>query len=103
MRIDQALHWLCLVKSRSLAARACREGRVLIDDEPVRPAREARAGEQIRLLDPSRTRGKRITLREVPTSQVSRKQAGDYYHVDQVEKLDEVNLTWNEVLGAEDE
>lgn len=96
MRIDQALHWLCLIKSRSLAARACREGRVLIGGAPVRPSRDARAGEQIRLLDPSRTRLKRITLREVPAGQVSRKQAGDYYQIDGIEALDEVDLTWRE-------
>lgn len=103
MRIDQALHWLCLVKSRSLAARACREGRVLVDGHPVRASREARCGEEIVLQNPARVKAQVIELSAVPARQINRKDAGDYYTVIRVEELDRQDLNWNRSDGTEDE
>jgi ribosomal 50S subunit-recycling heat shock protein len=103
VRIDQALHWLCLVKSRSMAMRACREGRVLIDGQAVRPSRDARAGEGLILLDPARVQARHITLLEVPTRQCSRKEAGRRYRLDRIEALDDVASSWGVPPEAEDE
>jgi ribosome-associated heat shock protein Hsp15 len=46
-RIDKWLWAMRLFKTRTLAAAACRDGRVLIAGQRVKPAREARLGEII--------------------------------------------------------
>ena len=81
MRVDQVLHWLCLVKSRSQATRACREGRVLVAGERVRPSREIRAGDEITLRGLISDRIRLIRIEEVPVRQQSRKEAGEFYAV----------------------
>lgn len=102
MRIDQVLHWLCLVKSRSLAGRACREGRVLLDGQPVRPSHAVHSGDRLVLLNPTRTQATHVRLREVPERQCSRKDAGAFYHTDRVETLDGHDLTWHVTPENED-
>ena len=79
VRIDQLLHWLCLTPSRSLAGRACREGRVLVNGAVVRPSREVRPGDRIGLHDPLRTTLRELELLELPARQASRKDASIYY------------------------
>jgi ribosome-associated heat shock protein Hsp15 len=46
-RIDKWLWAMRLFKTRTLAAAACRDGRVLIAGQRAKPAREARVGEII--------------------------------------------------------
>lgn len=82
MRIDQVLHWLCLLKSRSMAARACQEGRVLLNGGAARPAREVKAGDRITLMNPARDRGRILRILSVPQRQASRKEAPAYYEVE---------------------
>ena len=50
MRMDKWLWAVRLYKTRSLAAAACTNGRVLVDDVPVKPARTVRVGELIRAV-----------------------------------------------------
>lgn len=78
VRVDQALHWLCLIRSRSLAARACREGRVLVNGAPVRPSREVRAGDRIQLRDLLEERSRELELLEEPLRQISRRESAEY-------------------------
>ncbi len=79
MRVDQVLHWLCLVKSRSQATRGCREGRILVGGQRVRPSREIRAQEEIALRGLVGDRVRVIRIERVPDRQQSRKDAPDFY------------------------
>ncbi len=81
VRIDQLLHWLCLAKSRSLAARGCRQQRVLVNGEPARPARAVRAGDELTLVSTSGRQRRRLRIRDLPACAISRKQAREHYEV----------------------
>src|ERR1700761_7601079 len=48
MRADLYLHYVRIFKSRSVAAQACTRGNVRISGQPLKPARELKAGD---LLD----------------------------------------------------
>lgn len=76
------IHWLCLLKSRSMAARACQEGRVLLNGGAVRPAREVRAGDRVTLLNPARDSGRVLRILAVPIRQASRKEAPEHYEIE---------------------
>ncbi len=47
MRVDKYLWAIRVFKTRTLATAACKEGRIIIDDESVKPSREIKAGEEI--------------------------------------------------------
>ncbi len=47
MRIDKYLWCIRVYKTRSLATEACRENRVVVDEAPVKPAREIKKNEEI--------------------------------------------------------
>lgn len=47
MRVDKYLWAIRVFKTRTLATAACKEGRITIEDEQVKPAREVKPGEEI--------------------------------------------------------
>lgn len=49
MRIDKFLWCIRVYKTRTLATDACKENRVIIQDGAVKPAREVKVGEVIRI------------------------------------------------------
>ncbi len=49
VRIDKWLWAVRLFKTRSLATEACRAGRVIMDDVPVKPSRSVKEGDTINL------------------------------------------------------
>ena len=49
MRIDKFLWAVRLFKTRSLAASRVKEGKVLLDGEEVKPSRELKGGEVVRI------------------------------------------------------
>jgi len=49
VRIDKWLWAARFFKTRSLAARACELGRVQVDQQPVKPAREVHVGDLVRI------------------------------------------------------
>ena len=75
------LHWLCLEKSRSLATRACREGRVQLNGHAVKPSHEARVGDRITFREETPQRTIELELTDLPRGQVSRPEAHAYYRV----------------------
>jgi ribosomal 50S subunit-recycling heat shock protein len=79
VRIDRVLHWLCLQKSRSLAARECRASRILLNGESTRPSRDVHPGDRITILDCLSDREEIVRILEVPQNQLSRKDARTYY------------------------
>ncbi len=47
MRVDKFLWAVRVFKTRSMASQHCREGKVFIEDNAVKPAREVKAGEVV--------------------------------------------------------
>ena len=52
VRIDKFLWAVRLFKTRSVAAEACKKGRVTLDDQPVKSSRLIRRGDQISIKVP---------------------------------------------------
>jgi ribosome-associated heat shock protein Hsp15 len=51
VRIDKWLWAARFFKTRALAARACQLGRILANGQPVKPARDIRVGEMLRVTN----------------------------------------------------
>lgn len=65
VRIDKWLWAVRLYKTRSKATEACRKGRIVIGDLPVKPSREIHPGDVIQVKKPPVTRSfKVLTLAE---------------------------------------
>ncbi len=65
------------MKTRSQAERACREGRVWLNDRPARPSHEVRAGDRIRFQDELGRHVDEVVVLAVPAGSVSRQEARD--------------------------
>lgn len=89
MRIDSLLHALCLFKTRSQANRACTEGRVWLNDAPVRPSRTVRAGDRIRWRDPLGRIEQEVEVLEVPSGRVPRAAAREMVRIIARRRLDD--------------
>lgn len=78
MRIDLALKYLCLVKSRSIAKHLCEQGRVLVGGATARSSTTVRMGDRVTVHFAHHT----LTFRldEVPRKQLSKSDAPAYYH-----------------------
>lgn len=76
VRIDKWLWCVRLCKTRAAATAACRAGSVLINDAPVKPARELKVGEIVTVRQGLITR----TLRFVaaPVSRVAAKKVPEF-------------------------
>jgi ribosome-associated heat shock protein Hsp15 len=73
VRLDKWLWAVRAFKTRSLAAEACRRGRVTVDGQPAKPSREVRinnviviAGEMPRLLKVLQPLNTRVGAQKVP-------------------------------------
>lgn len=66
MRLDLFLKASRLVKRRTVAQELCEAGRVLVNGQPAKPAKEVRAGDRLTLTYPSRTVG--LEVLAVPAS-----------------------------------
>ncbi|MBS1261551.1 MAG: hypothetical protein MAG453_00876 [Calditrichaeota bacterium] len=73
LRLDHYLFRARLFKSRSQATSACREGRVLINDQPAKAAADVRAGDLIKI----RRKGLywHVRVLELPGRNVAKRQA----------------------------
>ena len=49
VRIDKYLWAVRVYKTRALAAEACKKGRVMVDEIPVKPSRSIKAGEVVQV------------------------------------------------------
>ena len=77
MRIDLALKYLCLVKSRSSVKHLCDDGALRVNDHPVKPSSTLRVGDTISIRFPHRTMI--IQLLSVPERQLSKSGSLAYY------------------------
>jgi ribosome-associated heat shock protein Hsp15 len=79
LRLDVALHRLCLTRSRSEAKTACSAGAVTLDGRPARPSDELSPGRRIAIRYPSRLL--EVELLAIPGKSVSKAQARTLYRV----------------------
>lgn len=52
VRIDKWLWAVRIFKTRTIASEACKKGRVLLDDTPIKPSRNIRVGEVVQVRKP---------------------------------------------------
>ncbi len=76
-RIDKWLWSVRLFKTRALAVTACRAESVLVNEQPIKPARELHADEIISVRQGAITR--RVRFIAAPKSRVGAKLVPDYY------------------------
>lgn len=76
LRLDKWLWAVRVFKTRSLATDACRAGSVQINQEPAKPAREVRVGEEIAVRQGIVTRTLRVV--GLPRSRVGPKLVADF-------------------------
>jgi ribosomal 50S subunit-recycling heat shock protein len=77
MRIDLALKHLCLAKSRSIVKGWCERQLVTLNGTPARASSTVRPNDTIAIRYPSRTLT--IKLLDVPSRQLSKSAAPEYY------------------------
>ena len=77
MRIDLALKFLCILKSRSSAKHLCHDNAILVNDLPVKPSAGVRTGDKITIRFPGCTLS--IRLLDVPEKQLSKTLAPTYF------------------------
>lgn len=77
MRVDLALKYLCLVKSRSSVKQLCDDGAVVVNGHPAKPSASLRTGDRISIGFSRRTLT--IELLVVPEKQLSKAVARTYY------------------------
>lgn len=87
MRLDLLLNKLCLVKTRSIAKKACDHGQVEVDGKPAKSSQNISGGEKIAFsLYGYQTV---LQLNEVPKGNVAKKDAGQYFEILQRIRIDD--------------
>ena len=76
-RIDKWLWYVRLFKTRALATAACRAESVLVNDQPIKPARELHADEVISVRQGIITR--RVRFIAAPLARIGAKLVPDHY------------------------
>lgn len=94
MRIDLALRYLCIARSRSSVKTLCDDDAILVNDQPVRASTTLRENDRVTIR---RKRGTSTwTILRVPEKQLSKVAAREYYRVDH--ESDEDDTTdWHHV------
>lgn len=79
MRIDVFLKKICVVKSRSLAAKLCDEGKVLINGHPAKSSKDVKVGDEISVAQGPDELA--FSVLALPEGNVSKAEAPSYYRV----------------------
>lgn len=77
LRIDKWLWCARIFKTRTIAANACKGGKVKVDDISVKPARNVKIGEQIHVQ--LGQLNKVVEVKSIPKNRISPKQVVDVY------------------------
>jgi len=97
-RIDKFIWCVRIYKTRSMATEACRKGRIIIDDIPVKPSRTVTVDEIIKVKIPPVLYTYRI--KDLPPSRVSAKLVNDYIQdITPEEELNKLELK-NKTAGG---
>lgn len=78
VRLDIWLDVACLFKTRSEAQRACRVGKIAVNDQPARPSRLIRPGDVLTIGRPFGRR-QRVAVRKLADRHVARGDAKTLY------------------------
>jgi len=79
MRIDLALKYLCLAKSRSAVKSLCDKQAVWVNERPVKPSASLHVGDTVRIVTAGGTLT--ISLLTIPEKPLSKATAPTYYRV----------------------
>ena len=79
MRIDLALKYLCLAKSRSAVKTMCDMNAVNVNGRPAKPSSPLHVDDTVRITTPAWTLT--ISLLSIPEKQLSKTTAPAYYRV----------------------
>lgn len=79
MRIDLALKYLCLAKSRSAVKSMCEKNALWVNDHPAKPSSTLHVEDHVRIATSSWTLT--ISLLNIPEKQLSKTAAPAYYRV----------------------
>ena len=85
MRVDLLMNKLCLVKTRSIAKKACDKGLVQLNGHAAKASATVQVGDALEY----EIYGYRTSLKitEIPTGNVSKATAMNYYQLESREKL----------------
>ncbi|MHC1702678.1 MAG: RNA-binding S4 domain-containing protein [Tenuifilaceae bacterium] len=75
-RVDKWLWSVRIFKTRTIAAEYCKKGRVLMNDNPVKPSKELRVGDIVLVRKPPITYSFRV--KGVPKNRLGAKLVSDY-------------------------
>jgi len=78
VRIDVWLDVACLFRTRSEAQKACKVGKVAVNDQPAKPHREIKSGDEIKIARPF-GRTQRIIVYAIADKHMTRKEARALY------------------------
>lgn len=79
MRIDLALKYLCLAKSRSGVKNLCEQNCITLNTRPAKASSAIQVGDRVSIGYPSHTLT--IELLDVPRNQLSKTSAPTYYEI----------------------
>jgi ribosomal 50S subunit-recycling heat shock protein len=79
MRVDLALKYLCLAKSRSSVKTLCDKQALLVNGRPTKASANLHANDRVTIDRGDRTLS--VTIVEVPEKQLSKAKAREYYRV----------------------
>jgi ribosomal 50S subunit-recycling heat shock protein len=79
MRIDLALKYLCLAKSRSAVKTMCEKNALWVNDRPAKPSSTLHVEDHVRIATSSWILT--ISLLNIPEKQLSKTAAPAYYRV----------------------
>lgn len=86
MRIDQVVNKLCLIKTRSIANNACHKGLIQINNQVAKASATVKENDVVSIkLNGYKTV---IKITQLPSGNVSKKSALDYYELLERESLD---------------
>jgi ribosome-associated heat shock protein Hsp15 len=86
MRIDLALKYLCLAKSRSAVKTLCDKNELWLNDRPAKPSSTLHAGDEVKITLPSGIIT--VSLLHIPEKQLSKAIAPTYYRVIERKRTD---------------